>query len=100
MLTSCCSDIRVLSLLFFSGSVPPSFHAATLCLAQQPSSLYDGQCGLPKIFQLLMNMDEQLQPIIGCYVTDLTRSSVCTLSQLIKNQAKGSAEEKFPATEV
>ena len=39
MLTSCCSDIRVLSLLFFSGSVPPSFHTATLCLAQQTERL-------------------------------------------------------------
>ena len=33
-----------------------------------------------------MNMDEQMQPIIRCYVTDLALSSVYTLSQLIKNQ--------------
>ena len=40
------------------------------------SLLHDGQRGLLKILLLLMNMDKQLQPIIGCYVTDLARSSV------------------------
>ena len=55
------------------------------------SSLLHGQFGLLKILQLLMNMDKRLQPIIGWYVTDLARSSVCTLSQLIKNRAQSKA---------
>ena len=50
------------------------------------SSLFDRQRGLMKILQPLMNMDEQMQPIIRRYVTDLALSSVYTLSQLIKNQ--------------
>ena len=50
------------------------------------SSLFDRQRGLMKILQPLMNMDEQMKPIIRRYVTDLALSSVYTLSQLIKNQ--------------
>lgn len=34
-----------------------------------------------------MNMDRDFQPIIGCYLTDLTHIFICTLSHLIKNKS-------------
>ena len=67
------NDIRVVSLLFYRSSVFfLSGWNVMFSTTNSTSLLHDGQRGL----LLLMNMDKQLQPIIGCYVTDLARSSV------------------------
>ena len=92
ILTYCFNNVGV---LFLKGPVSSSFQSATLYLAQRTARLHSttqhGQHGLQKISQVLMNMDEQLQLIIGRYVTDFAWSFVFTLSQLIKNQAKWKA---------
>ena len=70
------NDIRVVSLLFYRSSVFLSGWNVMFSTTNSTSLLHDGQRGLLKIILLLMNMDKQLQPIIGCYVTDLAQSSV------------------------
>ena len=71
------NDIRVVSLLFYRSSVFfLSGWNVMFSTTNSTSLLHDGQRGLLKIILLLMNMDKQLQPIIGCYVTDLARRSV------------------------
>ena len=88
MLTCCCSIIKVLSFLFFTSPVP-SFHSATFWFAQpkfkqvftvRRAALFAENCTTSDEYGL------QLQPISGRYVTDLARSSVCTLSQLFSER--------------
>ena len=90
ILTYCFNNVGV---LFLKGPVSSSFQSATLHLAQRTARLHSTTDSVVcrKISQVLMNMDEQLQLIIGRYVTDFAWSFVFTLSQLIKNQAKWKA---------